>query len=67
MLDGEDVKGFYKKLYKMHGRVGYCPQWNCIDPSLPVAATLSYFAKISGVTPDEIKKATEDIIDKVGL
>ena len=23
--DGKDIKGFYKKLYKMHGLVGYCP------------------------------------------
>ena len=67
MLDGADVKGFYKKFDKMHGLVGYCPQFNCIDPSLTVTTTLTYYAKIAGIRSDEIEAATEDIIDKVCL
>ena len=67
VLSGQDVKRFHKKLDRMHGLVGYCPQFNCIDPSLSVWTTLSYFAKISGVVDGEVKNATEDIIEKVGL
>ena len=67
LLDGADAKGFYKRFNKMHGLVGYCPQFDCIDPSLTVVTTLNYFAKISGIKSDEIKTATEDIIEKVCL
>ena len=67
LLNGQDVKGFYKKLDRMNGLMGYCPQFNSIDPSLSVQATLCYFAKISGVVADEVEKAVEDIILKVSL
>jgi ATP-binding cassette subfamily A (ABC1) protein 3 len=51
----------------MHRLVGYCPQTNCIDSSLTVKSTLTFFAEIAGIVPDQIDRAVESLIKKIGL
>jgi len=45
----DDVRKFYRRPWTLHDKVGYCPQYNCLDPYLDVNQTLSLFAKLSGV------------------
>ena len=36
LLDGININDVYHKPHKLHGKVGYCPQRNCIDDELTV-------------------------------
>ena len=48
-LLGQDVNEFYDKPWKLDTIVGYCPQYDCLEPNLTVHQTLTLVAEITGV------------------
>jgi len=51
----------------LHGILGYCPQYDCIDEGISVYNTLLYYAHISGVKEEEIERYTKSLITRIGL
>jgi len=66
-LNGVNVRYLYQKPWKMHGVLGYCPQYNCIDRNLTVRQTLTLFAGLSGIRKSDVPAFTKAMIIKTGL
>jgi ATP-binding cassette, subfamily A (ABC1), member 3 len=49
IMNGDiDLNDTYSSPEVLHGVIGYCPQTDCIDPSLTVRKTLEFFASLVG-------------------
>eukprot|EP00467_Chlorarachnion_reptans_P011068 CAMPEP_0114538360 /NCGR_PEP_ID=MMETSP0109-20121206/30099_1 /TAXON_ID=29199 /ORGANISM="Chlorarachnion reptans, Strain CCCM449" /LENGTH=2283 /DNA_ID=CAMNT_0001722369 /DNA_START=209 /DNA_END=7060 /DNA_ORIENTATION=- len=57
---GEGVRAIRKQL-------GYCPQFNPLLPTMTVTETLWLYARLKGLTPEQSKSRSEELIDQLRL
>ena len=57
----------FRKPHRLYDIVGYCPQYNCIDPNLTVKQTLKLFAVFTGVVSDIVEITVMTMVIKFGL
>lgn len=66
-LDGVSVEDIYKRPELLLGKVGYCPQTNCIEDSLTVKQTLTFICDLLGVRVQTVPTVVRDTIARFGL
>lgn len=66
-LAGTPIQDFYNRPWLLHRTLGYCPQFDCIDPDITVEQTLLVFARYAGIFESEIQDHVTDLITKIGL
>ena len=57
----------YQKPWLLHGIVGYCPQFDCIEPELTVEEHLTLIARLCGYRENDISLSIMTVIFKIGL
>jgi len=52
---------------KIRQAIGYCPQFDALHPLLTARETIKLYGMIKGLSRDEIKAATDDMLDRMTL
>ena len=67
MIDNTDISKLYRKPERLFNLVGYCPQYNCIEPNLTVHQTLKLIVILVGVAEEMVEVTVMSTIIKFGL
>lgn len=66
-VNGIEIGEYFGKPWKMHGVLGYCPQFDPIDRHLTVLQTLTLFGNLAGIQQNVLHSYVMSIIFKIGL